>query len=219
MTHLQFLSEVRSEGRDRIERPGVYLTFDDGPNPRFTADILDVLAQHKVSATFFVIGAYALDQPKLIQRMVAEGHEVANHTMTHPDLSRCDPAEVEQEIFAASSAIRMANPQVCPRYMRAPYGMWTEEVLAVSARASLAAVHWTLDTRDWARPGVDAIIDTVLSSVRPGVIVLLHDGCPPEELSSSSDAALRDQTVSALSRLIPQLHERGFSIRSLPKPH
>ncbi|ANW02906.1 chitooligosaccharide deacetylase NodB [Bradyrhizobium icense] len=219
MTYLDRLCEARSEYADRTESRGVYLTFDDGPDPLFTPDVLDVLAEHRVPATFFVIGAYAADRPKLIRRMIAEGHEVANHTMTHPDLSRCELTEVQHEILTASRVIKMACPQAGLRYMRAPYGMWSEEVLTTSARAGLAALHWSVDPRDWSRPGVNAIVDAVLASVRPGAIVLLHDGCPPEELGRATHARVRDQTVLALSHLIPALHERGFSIRSLPQPH
>lgn len=213
------LSEVPSEGADGTRQPSVYLTFDDGPHPFGTPEILDVLAEHRVPATFFVIGAYAADQPKLIQRMIAEGHEVANHTMTHPDLSRCGPCEVQHEMLEANRAIMMACPQASVRHMRAPYGIWTEEVLTASASAGLAAVHWSVDPRDWSCPGVDAIVDAVLDSSRPGAIVLLHDGCPPGELSQGPHAGLRVQTLMALSRLIPALHERGFVIRSLPQHH
>ncbi|MBO4227654.1 chitooligosaccharide deacetylase NodB [Bradyrhizobium neotropicale] len=219
MTHLERLCGARSEYADGTESRGVYLTFDDGPDPHCTPDVLDVLAEHRVPATFFVIGMFAVDQPNLIRRMIAEGHEVANHTMTHPDLSRCKLAVVQHEIQTASKAIRMACPKAALRYMRAPYGMWTEEVLIASARAGLATLHWSVDPRDWSCPGVEAIVDAVLASVRPGAIVLLHDGCPPDELRRANHARLRDQTVSALCQLIPALHDRGFSIRPLPQPH
>ncbi|KRR06494.1 chitooligosaccharide deacetylase NodB [Bradyrhizobium jicamae] len=219
MRYLNCLSAVRSECAEATGHRSVYLTFDDGPNPLCTPDVLDVLAEHRVPATFFVIGAYAADQPKLIRRMIAEGHEVANHTMNHPDLSRCEPAEVQHEILTASSVIGIACPQASVRHIRAPYGVWTEEALTTSARAGLAAVHWSVDPRDWSRPGVDAIVDTVLVSLRPGAIVLLHDGCPPDELGRDTDAGLRDQTLKALSHLIPALHDRGFAIRSLPQSH
>lgn len=197
----------------------VYLTFDDGPNPYCTPDILDVLTEYRAPATFCVIGTYATNEPKLIRRMVAEGHEVANHTMTHPDLSRCDPDEVQCEIITASSAIRSACPQASVRRVRAPYGIWTEAVLAESAKAGLTALHWSVDPRDWSCPGVDTIVEAVLASVRPGAIVLLHDGCPPDELGRGIHAGLRNQTVKALSQLIPALRDRGFAICPLPQTH
>ncbi|MGF6312693.1 MULTISPECIES: chitooligosaccharide deacetylase NodB [unclassified Bradyrhizobium] len=213
------LSAVRCDYADLSGGRSVYLTFDDGPNPFCTPEVLDVLTQHQVPATFFVIGTYAADRPELIRRMIAEGHEVANHTMTHPDLSRCDPAEVHDELLTASKAIRSACPQASPRHMRAPYGIWTQQVLTTTARAGLAAVHWSVDPRDWSRPGIDRIVRSVLAAVRPGAIVLLHDGHPPGEETPCTDAALRDQTVAALSYLIPTLQQRGFVIRPLPQLH
>ncbi|WP_027168884.1 chitooligosaccharide deacetylase NodB [Mesorhizobium sp. WSM3224] len=200
-------------------RRSVYLTFDDGPNPLCTPDILDLLAEAQASATFFVIGAYAADQSKLIRRMAAEGHGIANHTMTHPDLSRCGPGQVQYELLETTRAIRMACPRASVGHMRAPYGTWTEQVLHTSMGAGLVPVHWSIDPRDWSRPGVDAIVDRVIVSVEPGAIVLLHDGCPPNEFKPGAQTGLRDQTVMALSRLIPALHERGFQIRSLPQHH
>nr|CAA51773.1 nodC [Rhizobium sp.] len=211
------LDYLRTVPRSGTGAPSVYLTFDDGPNPVFTPEVLDVLAEHRVPATFFVIGAYAKDRPQLIRRMVAQGHEVANHTMTHPDLSACGRRDVERQVLEANRAIRMACPEASVRHIRAPYGIWSDDVLTTSANAGLAAVHWSVDPRDWSS-GIDAIVDAVLASVRPGSIILLHDGCPPDELANT-DASFRDQTVAALSRLIPALHDRGFIIRSLPQNH
>ncbi|MCZ4093183.1 chitooligosaccharide deacetylase NodB [Sinorhizobium psoraleae] len=217
MTHFDCLSRVCSTCSDCAGGRKVYLTFDDGPNPLCTPEILDVLKKHRVPATFFVIGAYAAEQPQLIRRMIAEGHEVANHTMTHPDLSRCEPSDVRHEILEANRIISMACPEASVRHVRAPFGIWSEEVLTTSAGAGLAPLHWSVDPRDWSRPGVDAIVDAVLASVQPGAIVLLHDGCPPDEVRPGSKDSLRDQTVIALTRLIPALHERGFAISSLPQ--
>ncbi|MBK3666635.1 chitooligosaccharide deacetylase NodB [Bradyrhizobium diazoefficiens] len=218
MTSLGGLSEARGEHVCATGDRNVYLTFDDGPDPRWTASILDVLAEYGVPATFFVIGACAAAYPKLIQRMIAEGHEVGNHTMTHPDLSRCEPAEVEHEIQAASDVIRAVCPEAPLRHIRAPYGIWTDQVRATSTKAGLIPLHWSVDPRDWSRPGVPAIVDAVLTSVRPGAVVLLHDGCPPGEREQAVDCG-RDQTVEALSRLIPALGEQGFAICSLPQSH
>ncbi|MQW86679.1 chitooligosaccharide deacetylase NodB [Sinorhizobium saheli] len=211
MKRLDYTCKVSGNSIDR----SVYLTFDDGPNPFCTPDILDVLAERRVPATFFVIGAYAADQPELIRRMVAEGHEVGNHTMTHPDLTTCGPEEIEHQITEASKAIKAASPQAEPKHMRAPYGLWNEDVLSISARAGLKAAHWSVDPRDWSRPGVNVIVDAVLDSVQPGAIVLLHDGCPPGELVRHKLSGLRDQTLMALSRVITGLHDRGFVIRLL----
>ncbi|WP_085034735.1 chitooligosaccharide deacetylase NodB [Ensifer aridi] len=219
MSHLDCLSEVHSECTDGAAQRSVYLTFDDGPHPFCTPAILDVLAEHRVPATFFVIGQYAADQSSLIQRMIAEGHEVANHTMTHPDLSKCGPGEVQRELLEANRAIKTASSHASVRHIRAPYGIWTDEVLTASANAGLRGVHWSVDPRDWSRPGVDAIVSSVLDAIRPGAIVLLHDGCPPSELQPGTGRDLRDQTILALASIIPALHDRGFVIRSLPQDH
>ncbi|WP_027513945.1 polysaccharide deacetylase family protein, partial [Rhizobium sullae] len=135
MTQFDYMREVPVNSAGGTEDRSVYLTFDDGPNPFSTPQILDVLAEHRVPATFFVIGAYAKEQPELIRRIVAEGHEVANHTMTHPDLSTCGLHEVEREIIEANKAILSACPEAAVRHIRAPYGAWTEDVLSKSASA------------------------------------------------------------------------------------
>ncbi|MFK4381096.1 chitooligosaccharide deacetylase NodB [Bradyrhizobium sp. USDA 223] len=219
MTEHSTPSTVRCDYADVSGSRAVYLTFDDGPNPFCTPEVLDVLAQYRVPATFFVIGTYAIEHPDLIRRVIAEGHEVANHTMTHPDLSRCGPAELQDEVLTASEAIRLACPKASPRHMRAPYGIWTQQVLAMTASAGLTALHWSVDPRDWSRPGVDTIVNSVLANVRPGAIVLLHDGYPPDEERLCTDTTLRDQTTKALASLIPALQRRGFVIRPLPQLH
>ncbi|WP_258878839.1 polysaccharide deacetylase family protein [Paraburkholderia sp. BL6669N2] len=108
MKVLDCISEARGECHDRAGRRDVLLTFDDGPIPPCTPDVLDVPAEHRVPPTFYVIGAYVEDQPELIQRMIAEGHEIANRTMTHPD--GVSPGTV--------------------RHLHAPYGTWTDEAIA-----------------------------------------------------------------------------------------
>ncbi|WP_201413634.1 chitooligosaccharide deacetylase NodB [Mesorhizobium sp. J8] len=210
--------EVHSTCDDCTGLRSVYLTFDDGPNPLCTPQILNLLAEHRVPATFFVIGAYALGQPELIQRMITEGHQVGNHTMTHPDLSGCGLDEVQREIFDANAAIMMACPQASVRHIRAPYGNWTEEIFAACAIADLAAIHWSVGPREWGRHDVGTIVDAILESVKPGAIVRLHDGCPPlDELGAGTEAGPRYQTIATLSRLIPALLGRGFQISPLPQ--
>ncbi|EJB07176.1 putative xylanase/chitin deacetylase [Rhizobium leguminosarum bv. trifolii WSM597] len=214
MTRRDYISEVPFEAGEGDR--SIYLTFDDGPNPECTSKILDVLAERRVLATFFVLGAYVKDHPDLLRRVVAGGHSVGNHTMTHPDLSACNSETVEREINEASKAIVSACPQAAVQHIRAPYGAWSEDVLSRSMIAGLRPVHWSIDPRDWSRPGVDVIVDTVLAAARPGAIVLLHDGCPPDEVENGKLTGLRDQTISALLRIIPALQSRGFSLRSLP---
>ncbi|MEX3672174.1 chitooligosaccharide deacetylase NodB [Paraburkholderia phenoliruptrix] len=216
MKRRNYFSEVPDECDGEGERRKVYLTFDDGPHPIWTSKVLDLLARHQVPATFCVLGDRAAEFPQLIRRMVSEGHDVANHTMSHRDLSRCTPDQIGHEIAEANAMIHRACPNATVRYMRAPYGIWTDDVLAESAKGGLEALHWSVDPRDWSRPGAEVIVQTVLASVRPGSIILLHDGCPTEEAKSHDLAASREQTVKALSRLIPALNERNFVISALP---
>jgi chitooligosaccharide deacetylase len=198
--------------------PWIYLTFDDGPNLFCTPQILDVLAEYRAVATFCVIGEYAAEHPELIRRIVAEGHGLASHTMTHRDLSHCAPEEIRREISRASDVITAISPQTPLRHLRAPYGVWTGEANAEAAALGLAPLDWTVDPRDWSRPGVDAIVETVLTHIRPDGVVLLHDGCPPDELPRGDRTRLREQTVVALRRLIPALRDRGFVFGTLPLP-
>ncbi|MBP0625147.1 chitooligosaccharide deacetylase NodB [Cupriavidus consociatus] len=215
MKRSSYLSEVFECG-DPPQHRKVFLTFDDGPSSVWTPKILDVLAQHGVLATFCVLGNRAADHPELLARMIAEGHEVANHTTTHQNLSKCEPHFVRREILKTNEIIENLCPDVPLRYFRAPYGEWTKEVIAEVENAGLTALHWSVDPRDWSCPGVDAIVDAVLTSVRPGSIVLMHDGSPLGVSDSQACAASRAQTVIALMRLIPALQERGFIISSLP---
>ncbi|RZF23682.1 chitooligosaccharide deacetylase NodB [Paraburkholderia sp. UYCP14C] len=216
MNHPDYLTEVRSDSDCADRRRKVYLTFDDGPDPIWTPKVLDILAYEQVEATFCVIGAYAAEYPQLIERIVSEGHELANHTMTHPDLSKCEPDLVRREIREANAIIKETCPPAEVKYIRAPYGTWTEDIIGESKKAGLTALHWSVDPRDWSQPGVNAIADAVMASVRPGSIVLLHDGSPPGESNSDVHTTSRGQTVDALSRLIPALKARKFVISPLP---
>nr|WP_202797630.1 MULTISPECIES: chitooligosaccharide deacetylase NodB [Protofrankia] len=195
----------------------IFLTFDDEPNPFCTPQVLDVLAEHRVVATFCVIGEYAAKHPELIRRIATEGHGLANHTMTHRDLSRCEPGEVRREISDANKVIRTVCPQACVHYLRAPYGAWTGEARA-AALFGLEPLNWSVDPRDWSRPGANVIVETVLTCIRPGGVILLRGGCPADEWPSGSRTGLRERTVIALRRLIPALHEYGFVFQPLPAP-
>ncbi len=207
--------EIR-ERDARVKRRKVFLTFDDGPNPIWTPRILDILGQFQLPGTFFVLGVYAAEHPDLVRRMISEGHEVANHTMTHSDLSKCAPDMVRREILDTNAIIDKASPGLGVRFLRAPYGVWTPELCIEAQKAGLTPLHWSVDPQDWSCPGVDPIVDTVLATVQPGSIVLLHDGSPPNELVSRACTASREQTVMALPRMISTLKERDFVISSLP---
>ena len=177
----------------------VFLTFDDGPDPTWTPQVLDLLRANGVQATFCVIGRYAAAHPDLVRRIVAEGHALCNHTQNHPRLDTMSAAGVEAEINAASAAIESAAG-VRPTVFRAPYGRTTPTVFGTVARLGLRYLGWTVDPSDYTRPGTTVIASRVAQAVRPGAIVLLHDG-----------GGDRSQTVAAVAQLIGGLKSAGYT--------
>jgi peptidoglycan-N-acetylglucosamine deacetylase len=182
----------------------VYLTFDDGPHPTYTPQLLDLLAAAGARATFFVLGAEVVRSPDLVARMVREGHAVGNHSWSHPRLPRLSPSGLTRELLDTQDAIQRASG-VTPACLRPPYGDRDAAVTARAGELGLRMTLWDMDPRDWARPGTDAIVDHVLARVRPGSVVLLHDG--------QRD---REQTVAATAQLLVALTERGYQLRALP---
>ena len=177
----------------------VFLTFDDGPDPTWTPQVLDVLKANGVKATFCMVGRYARANPDLVRRVVAEGHTLCNHTQNHASLDTLSADAVEAEIGGASASISAAAG-VGPKVFRVPYGRSTATVLAVAAKLGLPILGWNVDPSDYTRPGTDVIVARVSQAVRPGAIVLMHDG-----------GGDRSQTVAALGRLIPALRAAGYT--------
>ncbi|NMO89479.1 polysaccharide deacetylase family protein [Actinomycetospora sp. TBRC 11914] len=178
----------------------VALTFDDGPTARYTPQILALLARNHVTATFCEIGQQARAQPALVRRVVAGGHRLCDHTITHdPTVGTHTPAVIDQQLRASRDVLATAG-KTDVDYFRAPDGNWTPNLVRLSARDGMQPLGWTVDPRDWSRPGTAAIVRTVATHVRPGSVILLHDGGGP-----------RDQTVQAVAQLIPWLRAQGYS--------
>lgn len=178
----------------------VALTFDDGPDPRWTPQVLDLLRANHVHATFCVIGTKARAYPYLIRRIVAEGHTLCNHSWDHDErLPWASLAHVRDEMRLANQAIAAASGGVRPTYFRAPGGNWSPAVLAEARAEGMRPLGWSVDPRDWARPGVPHILRTVLAA-GSGDIILLHDG-----------GGTRAQTVAALAQALPLLRQRGLA--------
>lgn len=179
----------------------IALTIDDGPDPKNTPRILGLLAKHNIQATFCMIGRAAAAHPDLVKQVVAGGHHVANHTYTHPlNLPKLTAAQIRDELSRASDAISTASGGYHPTLFRAPGGAWNTTVLNECSALSLRALDWSVDPRDWSRPGVKHIVDTILTRTRPGAIILEHDG-----------GGNRDQTVSALTIALPRLLDAGYT--------
>jgi peptidoglycan/xylan/chitin deacetylase (PgdA/CDA1 family) len=184
----------------------VALTFDDGPS-RWTPLVLDLLREYEARATFFVIGARVREHPDLVKRIVAEGHELGSHTVTHPRLTEIEEDEVRREIQGGQDAVEEVLGET-PRLFRAPGFHADARELAIVEELGLEAVFAHVDPQDW-RPERDShtIFGLVLKDLREGVIVDLHDGFPPPPTTSRSDCT---PTVEALDHLLPCLRAEGY---------
>lgn len=182
----------------------VALTFDDGPGPH-TAEVLKILDEYDVKATFFVIGGPSDAHASLIQEEVARGHVVANHTVTHAELATLSRREQASEIDRQTRAIEMFGAPR-PRLMRPPYNSWNETTLQVLERRKMMMVLWDVETDDWRKPGAEVIVERTLTGVQPGSIVLFHDG-----------GGDRSQTVEALPRIIEGLQADGYELVTIPQ--
>jgi polysaccharide deacetylase family sporulation protein PdaB len=181
----------------------VALTFDDGPNPPYTGEILDILKEYKVPATFFIIGKNAEKHPELVRRIFAEGHEIGNHTYNHIDLLKANQQTIIEEIDRTNNVIRTITGQA-PRVVRPPHGFRDSVVMEVMAERKLKVVEWSVASRDWTNPGADVIASRTLGKVKSGSVILLHDGDGVEARAS------RAQTVEATRVIIRELLAQGY---------
>ena len=187
----------------RTDQKIVALTFDDGPNPPYTGQILDILQEYQIPATFFVIGKNVEKYPDLVRRTAAEGHQLGNHTYHHVDLLKVDRKTLASEIDLTNQAIFTASGQM-PHIVRPPHGFRDAVIMAFMTERNLKVVEWSVMSRDWTNPGTEAIVTRTLSKVKSGSIILLHDG---DGLEGSKSRA---QTVEAVGRIIPQLLAAGY---------
>ncbi|MFE2478185.1 polysaccharide deacetylase family protein [Streptomyces sp. NPDC059389] len=183
---------------DASTASAMVLTFDDGPDPRYTPAILDTLARYGVRAMFFVCGEMATDNRDLLRRMAAEGHLIGNHTWTHPLIPTLSRPALASEIARTSEVVQQAVGEA-PQWFRAPYGAWNRAAFEIGAELGMEPLAWTVDTLDWKEPGTTTIVSNVLKGAAPGVIVLNHD--------AGGD---RSQSVQAVSTYLPQLLARGY---------
>ena len=178
----------------------VALTFDDGPHPVYTPKILEILRRYKVKATFFLIGERVEQFPQIAQQIVSEGHEVGNHTYSHPnDLPREDWNKVRLEIEKCSAAIERVTG-VRPKFFRPPRGFLNYKVLTLAQIEGYTVVFWTVSADHKDAPTPKAMANRVLKLVHPGAIILMHDGRIPS----------RWKDVKALPLIIEGLQKRGY---------
>jgi peptidoglycan/xylan/chitin deacetylase (PgdA/CDA1 family) len=181
----------------------IALTVDDGPHPTYTPQILDLLAEFRVPATFSLIGEQVTEYPQLVKRIVMSGHQVSDHTMTHPiNLPSLASDRIKVEIGDAHDRIAQLTG-VAPKFFRAPGGNWSTQVLDVANERGMICIDWAVDPRDWARPGTTSITNSLLGA-KAGDILLCHDG-----------GGDRSETIQALRTVIPALQKQGLTFVAL----
>jgi peptidoglycan/xylan/chitin deacetylase (PgdA/CDA1 family) len=178
----------------------VALTFDDGPDPARTPALLDALAALDVKATFFLVGAGVDANPALARRIVAEGHEIGNHTYTHRYLPLANARSVARELAATDRAIT-ATTGVVPTLVRPPYGGRTPWTVRAFARLAKRLVLWDVNSFDWRGAPAAEVVARVLERTRDGSIILLHEARDGGEI-----------TVEAVRQLVPALRARGYDL-------
>ncbi len=186
----------------------IALSYDDGPSA-WTPAILDLLASHGARATFFVIGFAAERDPDLVRRIHDEGHEVGNHTWSHPDLANgCSDAEVRTELVRTGDLLQELLG-TRPSVFRAPRYACDERVLGVAADLGLRHARGDITPPDWLPGARGAVITTlILQRAVPGAIVGLHDGAPPAE---QGPLTTREPTVQSTAQVLPRLAQRGLA--------
>ncbi len=187
--------QSRPNPRDKL----VALTFDDGPWPGQTDKILNILKREEVRATFFMLGVRVKLAPDLARRVAEEGNQVANHSLGHRLLTTSKPKEVRRQIRGGADTIYEATG-VLPTWFRPPYGAINKAVWKQVRTSRMHVALWTVDTRDWSRPGVKQIVKNATSNTRNGSILLMHDG-----------GTNRKQTIKALPKIIRNLKKRGYT--------
>lgn len=184
----------------------VALTFDDGPDEKWTPQILDILKQKNVKATFFVIGKQAQKYPEMLRKIDAEGHVIGDHTFDHVDLTKLDTQRVDQEIEKCALEIHEIIGKT-PKLVRPPFGFHNEVVDNVVYSKGRIIVLWSLDTEDWTGLDAETIKARILPQMQNGFIILQHDGENPKMGGS----------VQALPDIIDELKAQGYTFVTVPE--
>ena len=179
-----------------VDGPYIAMTFDDGPSAVLTPKLLDLLAAHHIKATFFVIGENVAEHPEIVARAAREGHEIANHSWSHPNLGKMSQESVRSQLQRTDDAIKSATGR-SPTLLRPPYGSITErEKRWIHDEFGYDIILWDVDPLDWKRPGAAVVRNRILKETRPGSIVLSHD--------------IHPGTVEAMPSTFDELEAKGF---------
>ena len=182
-------------------------TFDDGPSPKFTPQVLALLESNEVPAVFCLIGQQARAQPALVRKEIKAGHVLCDHSRDHDlAMNRKGQAYVTREVTDGLAAIHAAAPKTPVPFYRQPGGTWSPLVVRAMHASDLTPLRWTDDPRDWSRPGSRVIVHRVVAQLKPGAVILMHDG-----------GGDRSQTIEALAWLLPALKAAGWVPVVAPK--
>ncbi len=185
--------------------PGaVALTFDDGPDPTWTPQVLDILDRYGVKGTFFVTGAQVAAHPDLARAIVQRGHSIGNHTWNHPHLTRLSQQDLVDQLAGTSNIIRDATGGYIVSCARPPYRDGDQRVFDTIASLGMRPAYWSVDPNDYLRPAPGTLVSRVLGKVGPDGVVIMHDG-----------GGNRANTVAALPGIIEGLQARGLEITTV----
>ena len=176
----------------------IAITFDDGPHPHQTKQILDILDRYQIKSTFFMVGINVINYPEVAREVIARGHEVGNHTFTHTHLKRLDEKRLSEELGKCEDALE----ELCeyrPHLFRPPEGAINPYIRHCSENYDYRLILWSIDTRDWESKDAAQIVNTVLEQIQPGDIILMHDYI-----------GRQSKTAEALEVLLPKLLSRGY---------
>ena len=202
----------------------IYLTFDAGYENDLTAGILDTLKKHSAPAAFFLVGTYIKNNPELILRMLEEGHIVANHTMTHPDMSKIsDKASFLKELALAEEQYRAVTGEDMPKFYRPPKGIYSEANLKLAKELGYKTIFWSAAYKDWEdsnQPSKDEAFSKLIPRTHPGAVILLHN-------TSKTNALILDELLTrykkmgyrfeSLYHLVGEVKDTGLNINTLAK--
>jgi len=184
------LSPDREDTKEELKK--VAITFDDGPNPDYTEQILDVLREKDVKATFFLLGSEVEKYPELVKKIYDEGHLIGNHSFKHEQLNKMTSAQACEQVNKTNQLIYDITGEY-PQYLRPPFGEWKNDL---DCQVNMINVMWDIDTLDWKNQNQGRIVENVMTKAKENDIILMHDGY--------------DTTISATLQLIDMLREKGY---------
>jgi polysaccharide deacetylase family sporulation protein PdaB len=196
-------SELFRHGNRQLKY--IAITFDDGPDPKYTPKILDILKEENVRATFFVVGAHVVKYPEVARRIVEEGHEIGNHTYSHRNLYRLSKEHIIEEIEKAHEAIMLVIGEET-HLLRPPRGMYDSNVVEISHSRRYTIVLWSLSSQDWAEVSAGTVRRSILNNIQNGDILLFHDSGN----IVSYEGGDRHNTVVALPVIVRELKDMGY---------